>query len=337
MTAGEDDVINVWNSTTYKQITQLQYGLKRVWTMSAVPDTGAVAFGFDEGTVVVKIGKELPLATFANGKVVWVKNGEIQTMNLKLLAGADEASKDGEVVKPQNVKELGQSETFAQNVKFAPSGRYFAVCGDSDFTIYSYPKFVNSAFGSGSDLVWSTVNSTQTNTYAVRTENGTVKVYKNFAEFKAFKTSFENEGIFGGRLLAIKSKDFITFYDWEEFYVVRRIDVAQNIKNVYWAEDGSSVVLALEDSFYLLSFNAKEVEALVAAGDINEEEEEDGFEAAFTFVDEFPEMINSGFWVSSECFTFINSRGNISYLVGGRVMKLGNADKKQFILGYDGK
>lgn len=45
--------------------------------MSAVPDTSAVAFGFDEGTVVVKIGKELPLATFANGKVVLVKGAEI--------------------------------------------------------------------------------------------------------------------------------------------------------------------------------------------------------------------------------------------------------------------
>jgi coatomer subunit beta' len=57
-----------------------------------------------------------------------------------------------------------------------------------------------------------------------------VKVYQNFAESKAFKTSFGNEGIFGGRLLAVKSKDFITFYDWEEFRVVRRIDVSSPVK-----------------------------------------------------------------------------------------------------------
>jgi len=53
--------------------------------MSAIPDTNAVAFGFDEGTVVIKIGKELPLATFSNGKVVWVKSNEVSTFNLKLL------------------------------------------------------------------------------------------------------------------------------------------------------------------------------------------------------------------------------------------------------------
>lgn len=30
-------------------------------------------------------------------------------------------------------------------------------------------------------------------------------------------------------------------------------------------------------------------------------------------------------------------RGSISYMIGGKVIKLGNADKKQHILGYDGK
>ena len=48
-------------------------------------------------------------------------------------------------------------------------------------------------------------------------------------------------------------------------------------------------------------------------------------------------MVNSGLWVSNDCFTFINARGGISYLIGGRIMKLGNADKKHHILGYDGK
>ena len=71
--AGEDEVINVWNSSSFKIATQLPYGLKRVWSIAAVPETNAVAFGFDEGTIVIKIGKEQPLATFANGKVVQVK------------------------------------------------------------------------------------------------------------------------------------------------------------------------------------------------------------------------------------------------------------------------
>jgi coatomer subunit beta' len=126
------------------------------------------------------------------------------------------------------------------------------VLSDSDYIIYAYPKFSNAAFGQATDLVWSSVNSSQTHSYACRTENGSVKVFQNFAEFKTFKTTFSNDGIFGGRLLAIKSKEFITFYDWEEFHVIRRIDVASTIKQVIWSDDGRKVILGLEDTFYLL-------------------------------------------------------------------------------------
>lgn len=238
-------------------------------------------------------------------------------------------------MKPQNIKELGQSETFAQAIRFAPTGRYFAVIGDSDFVIYSYPKFQNTAFGSGGDLVWSTVNAAQSNTFAVRLENGTIKIYKNFAEFKAFKTEAANDGIFGGRLLGIRSKDFVTFYDWETFSIVRRIDLSQNLKHILWSEDGQMVVLALEDTFYLLKYDQAAVNQAIAQS--QGEEDEDGFEEAFEFIDEYTDVVNSGLWVSNDCFTFINARGGISYLIGGRIMKLGNADKKHHILGYDGK
>ena len=48
-------------------------------------------------------------------------------------------------------------------------------------------------------------------------------------------------------------------------------------------------------------------------------------------------MITSGLWVSADCFVFTNAKGSIFYLVGQKVMKLANADKKQFLLGYDSK
>lgn len=104
--------------------------------------------------------------------------------------------------------------------------------------------------------MWSTQNASQNHSFAVKLENGTVKVYRNFGEYKAFKTAFTNEGIYGGRLLAIRSKDFVTFYDWDDFNVVRRIDLGQNLKHVLWSEDGKRVVLALEENFYLLEFHA---------------------------------------------------------------------------------
>lgn len=54
----------------------------------------------------------------------------------------------------------------------------------------------------------------------------------------------------------MKSEDSITFFDWETQVVVRRIEVAP--KAVYWNEDGTKVVLALEESAYILNCN-KEV------------------------------------------------------------------------------
>ena len=80
-------------------------------------------------------------------------------------------------------------------------------------------------------------------------------MYKNFAEHKAFKTENANDGIFGGKLLGVRSKDCITFYDWINFCVVRRIDLASSIKTVKWSEDGNKVILAMEEAFYLLTFN----------------------------------------------------------------------------------
>jgi len=51
--------------------------------------------------------------------------------------------------------------------------------------------------------------------FAVKGENNSIKIYKNLQEYKVFNAGFGVEQIFGGRLLGAKSKEFITFYDWE--------------------------------------------------------------------------------------------------------------------------
>ncbi len=122
--------------------------------------------------------------------------------------------------------------------------------------------------------------------------------------------------------------------------MIRRVDVSPSPKNVYWSDPaGSNLVLALEETFYLLQYNADTIEeALSRPG---QEESEDGYEEAFTFVEEFHETVHSGCWISNECFVFMTPKGVINYLITGggqpRVLKLANADKKYFVLGYDGK
>ena len=48
-----------------------------------------IVFGYDEGTIMVKIGREEPVASMDNsGKIIWAKHNEIQTVNIKSV-GAD--------------------------------------------------------------------------------------------------------------------------------------------------------------------------------------------------------------------------------------------------------
>lgn len=45
--------------------------------------------GYDEGTIMVKLGREEPVASMDNsGKVIWAKHNEIQTVNIRSV-GAD--------------------------------------------------------------------------------------------------------------------------------------------------------------------------------------------------------------------------------------------------------
>ena len=48
-----------------------------------------VVIGYDEGTIMVKLGREVPVASMDNsGKIIWAKHNEIQTVNVKSI-GAD--------------------------------------------------------------------------------------------------------------------------------------------------------------------------------------------------------------------------------------------------------
>ena len=129
--------------------------------------------------------------------------------------------------------------------------------------------------------------------FAIKGENSQIKIYKNLQEFKAFNTGFPVECIFGGRLLGVKSKEYIMFYDWESQVSIRRIDVSPSPKNVYWSENGHQVILSLEETFYLLNFQADEVANYILTkgpSDLDEkkeEEDDDGCEEAFQFAEEF--------------------------------------------------
>ncbi|ONH89506.1 hypothetical protein PRUPE_I003100 [Prunus persica] len=55
ITVSEDGNIHIWNATTFRLENKLNYGLERVWAIGQLKGSNKVAFGFDKGTIVVKM------------------------------------------------------------------------------------------------------------------------------------------------------------------------------------------------------------------------------------------------------------------------------------------
>ncbi|KAI3425793.1 hypothetical protein D9Q98_007768 [Chlorella vulgaris] len=323
LTGSEDGTVKLWHSTTYRLENTLNYGMERVWAVGYVKGSNSIAVGYDEGCVMVKLGREEPVASMdASGKIIWAKHNEVQTVNVKSL-GESEESADGERL-PLAVKDLGSSDIYPQSLEHSPNGRFVTVCGDGEYVIYTALAWRNKSFGSALEFVW----GDDSNVYATRESSNTIKVHRNFKEALTIKTPFSADGIYGGQLLGVRSQDFICFYDWATGKVVRRIDVAA--RGVYWSEGGSLVAIASEASFYMLEYNRDVAESYLASG---QEVDEDGIEDAFELTAEIPEKIRTGIWVG-DCFIYNNAAWRLNYCVGGEVTTLFHLDKPMYLLGY---
>ena len=49
--------VRVWHANTYRLESTLNYGLERVWTIACQRGSNNVALGYDEGSIMIKVGK----------------------------------------------------------------------------------------------------------------------------------------------------------------------------------------------------------------------------------------------------------------------------------------
>lgn len=322
-TGSEDGTVRIWHATTYRLENTLNYGLERVWALGCMKGSRRVVIGFDEGTIMVKIGRDEPVASMDNsGKIIWAKHNEIQTVNIRSV-GADYEVTDGERL-PLAVKELGTCDLYPQSLKHNSNGRSVVVCGDGEYIIYTSLAWRNRSFGSALEFVWSSDAE-----YAVRESTSRIKIFsKTFQEKKNIRPTFSAEHIYGGALLAICSNDFICFYDWAECRLIRRIDV--NVKNLYWADSGDLVAIASDSSFYILKYNRDTVVSHFNSGMPSDEQ---GVEDAFELLHEINERVRTGIWVG-DCFIYNNSSWRLNYCVGGEVTTMFHLDRPMYLLGY---
>ena len=122
LTGSEDGTVRIWHANTYRLENTLNYGLERVWTITCLKGSNNVALGYDEGSILVKLGREEPAMSMdTSGKLVWAKHSEIQQANIKTIVDQSEI-KDGERL-TLSIKDMGSCEIFPQTISHNPNGR----------------------------------------------------------------------------------------------------------------------------------------------------------------------------------------------------------------------
>ncbi|ETO17135.1 hypothetical protein RFI_20198, partial [Reticulomyxa filosa] len=170
ITGAEDGSIKIWHSSTYRLETTLHYGMQRAWALASLPTSNRIAIGYDEGTVVIKLGQEEPVVSMdGNGNVIWARNHDVQLLHV--LRVPKKSIQDGESL-PLAPDDLGSVEFYPSMVTHNKNGQLVTVCGDGEYTIYTARQLRNKSFGNALDFVWSDRNDV----YATRESTSKVKV-----------------------------------------------------------------------------------------------------------------------------------------------------------------
>ncbi|KAK4099215.1 Coatomer, beta' subunit [Parathielavia hyrcaniae] len=322
ISGSEDGTVRIWNANTYRFEQSLNYGLERAWCVAYQKGKQGIAVGFDDGSVVIKLGREEPAVSMdGSGKIIWARHNEVVSAVIK----GGEPTKDNEPI-TLTTKDLGTAEVYPQSLIHSPNGRFAAICGDGEYIIYTALAWRNKGFGQALDFVWASKDNS--NDYAIRESATSIKVFKNFHEKQGgLDVPFAADGLTGGVLLGVKGQGGVSFYDWQTGGLVRRIEVEP--KQVYWSESGELVALACEDTTYILRFSRESYNEAIQSG----QADEDGVEAAFQIETDINESIRSAEWLG-DVLIYTNGTNRLNYLVGDQTYTVAHFDKPMYILGY---
>ena len=76
----------VFNSNSFAPENTLDFELGRAWSIDISKENPSmICFGYDEGTVAVKIGSDEPVVSMSQGKLLWTRAMEVISANLKAI------------------------------------------------------------------------------------------------------------------------------------------------------------------------------------------------------------------------------------------------------------
>jgi len=320
LSGSEDGTVRVWHSTTYRLESTLNYGMERCWAISGnATFSNKVACGFDEGLVVLQMGREMPVVSMdKSGKLLLATAKDIQQGRITF--SEDKKIADGEVLE-MSFKSACALENHLQTLEHNLNGRFVSAVGDGEYVIYTSQALRNKSFGQCMELGWS---SRAANDYAIRDSSNKVKVYNDFKDGPAFQVP-QAEKLFGGNLIGVATSDgSISFFSWSTGKEVVKIQVKPEA--VYWSEEGDYVCLCCEESFFILQVDQDMLNEAIAKGE--------QCEKAFEYLDEFSEQVKAGEWIAGDCFVYVNSSHRLNYYVGGEITTIAHNDREHVLLGY---
>jgi len=75
LTGAEDGAVRIFHANTFNLENTLNYGMERVWAIACKKGSSRVGLGYDEGSAMIKLGKEQPVASMdqTSGKIIWAR------------------------------------------------------------------------------------------------------------------------------------------------------------------------------------------------------------------------------------------------------------------------
>jgi coatomer subunit beta' len=303
VSVAEDGKLNFYNIRNFEFCFDVVNFMNKGWSLSAKDNL--IAAGFDEGAVVLQVGNNLPLASCGKGRLIWSRNSEVFSANLKALVSKKLANFEKIDV---DSKEIGNLEIFPNKITHNDNAQFFSVTDDSEYIIYKSQSFKQILFGKAQELVWGPNNK-----FAILDMNKELTIYStNGNQIKSLKFDFRVNNIYSGTYLGVAAEDFVIFYDWNGENCIGRIDV--ETQALYW--DNLLLVVKSEKSFFQLKVNP----------DLDEEN-------VFELLSEVNDRILSGLWIGN-IFAYVSETFKLNLVVKGKVFTASNINHFTMALEY---
>ena len=98
-----------------------------------------LGLGFDQGSMVLKVGNDRSVIDHYNGKVVYVNNQEVYYLQLKSINQT--TLEDNHQITNINTKLLGNVDMYVSKVQFSHNGHSFSINNGNEYVIYRLTGF----------------------------------------------------------------------------------------------------------------------------------------------------------------------------------------------------